>query len=383
MCCRWEAQPRHTGANELRADMPTPALIVLALVTVATVAASGIAVDARYRHAVLEAGGGEAVFPAFRGGAGGVAAIEVGRAGAGFALERRGDGWANTGLGGYPARPELIETVLSGVAGLRYLEPKTARTALYPRLAVEDPGPGAGSTRLTLRDGVGGVLADLVVGKARPRSANIHRAGVYIRLPGGERAWLAEGTLDVHRDATGWSDREIVDIDARSVRSVTVRHQDGEVVDLHRAEPDDRNLTLRNLPAGAAVAHQHQIDFMAGLLKGLSFVDARAGGPSDPAVAPGFEVTVESVDHLRVTLRAGNPAENGSVWAAVDAGLAADGEASDHARAQAARIASRFDGWLLKLPRRIADRLEIRLHDIVGTGSMDETQEPQWKASSS
>ena len=363
--------------------MPTPGLIVLALVTVATVAASGIAVDARYRHAVLEAGGGEAVFPAFRGGAGGVAAIEVGRAGTAFALERRGDGWANTGLGGYPARPELIETVLSGIADLRYLEPKTARTTLYPRLAVEDPGPGAGSTRLTLRDGVGGVLVDLVVGKARPPSANAPRAGVYIRLPGGERAWLAAGTLDVHRDAAGWSEREVVDVDARSVRSMTVRHADGEVVDLHRTEPDDRTLTLRNLPAGAAVEHQHQIDFMSGLLKGLSFVDARAGGPSDPAVAPGFEVTVESADGLRVTLHTGNPGEDGSVWAAVDAGLAADGETSDRARAEASRIASQFDGWLLKLPRRIADRLKIRLHDIVGTGSMEETQEPQWKASSS
>ena len=363
--------------------MPTPGLIVLALVTAATVAASGIAVDARYRHAVLEAGGGEAVFPAFRGGAGSVAAIEVGRAGAGFSLERRGDGWANTELGGYPARPELIETVLSGVADLRYLEPKTAKTALYPRLAVEDPAPGAGSTRLILRDADRGVLADLVVGKARPRSANGHRAGVYIRLPGRERAWLAEGTLDVHRDAAGWSDREIVDIDARSIRSMTVRHADGEVVDLHRASPGDRKLTLRDPPAGAIVAHQHQIDFMAGLLKGLSFVDARAGGPSDPAVAPGFEVTVESADRLRVTLRAGNPAEDGSVWAAVDAGLAADGEASDRAREQAVRIASQLDGWLLKFPRRIADRLEIRLHDIVGTGSMEETQEPQWKASSS
>ena len=363
--------------------MPTSGLIVLALVTVATVAASGIAVDARYSHSVLEAEGGEAVFPAFRGAAGGVAAIEVGRAGAGFALERRGDGWANAGLGGYPARPELIETVLTGIADLRYLEPKTARTALYPRLAVEDPGPGAGSTRLTVRDGDGGVLADLVVGKARPRSANAHRAGVYIRLPGRERVWLAEGTLDVHRDAPGWSDRGIVDIDARSVRSMTVRHADGEVVDLHRASPGDRKLTLRNLPPGATVAHQHQIDFMSGLAKGLSFLDARAGAPSDPAVAPGFEVTVESADSLRVTLRAGNPAEDGSVWAAVDADLAADGGASDHARAQASRIASRFDGWLLKLPRRIADRLEIRLHDIVGTGSMDETQGPQWKASSS
>ena len=354
--------------------MPTRGLAVLALATVTTVVASCIALDARYRQTVLEARGGEAVFPALRGRTGSVAGIEVARAGAGFALERRGDGWANTGLGGYPAKAEPIETVLSEVAGLRYLEPKTARTALHPKLAVEDTAPDAGSTRLTLRDGNGGVLADLIVGKARPRTANADRAGVYIRLPGRERAWLAAGTLDVHRDVAGWSDREIVDIDARSVRSLTVRHQDGEVVDLHRAEPDDRKLTLRNLPAGRAVAHQHQIDFMAGLLKGLSFVDARAGGPSDPALAPGFEATVQTADHLRVTLRTGNPAEDGSLWAVVDAGLAVDAEASDHARSQASRIASQLDGWLLKLPRRISDRLEIRLHDIIGTGSMGQRE---------
>ena len=363
--------------------MPTRGLAVLAVVTVATVAASCIAVDGRYRQTVLEARGGMAVFPALRGRTGRIVEIEVGRAGSGFALERRGDGWANMGLGGYPARAELIETVLSEVAGLGYLEPKTARTALYPKLAVEDAGPGAGSTRLTLRDGDGGVLADLIVGKARPRTANAHRAGVYVRLPGRERAWLAEGTLDVHRDAAGWSEREIVDVDARSIRSITVRHEDGEVVDLHRAEPGDRRLTLRTLPAGAAVAQQHQIDFMAGLLEGLSFVDARAGGPSDPAVAPGFVATAESMDHLRITLRAGNPAEDGSLWAVVEAGLGGDGEASDHARAEASRIASQFDGWLLKLPRRISDRLEIRLHDITGSGSMGERQTPQWKASSS
>ena len=349
--------------------MPTRALVVLAVVTVFTVAASGIAVDGRYRGTVLEARGGEAVFPAIRA-TGRVVAMEVGRAGTAFALERRGDGWANSGLGGYPARAELVETVLSEIAGLGYLAPKTARVPLYPKLAVEDPGSGAGSTRLTLRDGDGGVVADLIVGKARPRTANSHRAGVYIRLPGRERAWLAEGTLDVHRDAAGWSDREIVDIDARAVRSMTVRHADGEVVDLHRPEPDDRKLTLRAMPAGAAVAHQHQIDFMAGLLKGLSFVDARAGVPSDAAVAPGFEATVQTVDDLRIVLRAGNPAEDGSLWAAVDAGVAVDVDATEHAQAEASRIASQFDGWLLKLPRRVSDRLEIRLHDIVGTGSM-------------
>ena len=352
--------------------MPTRGLILLAVVTATTVVASCVAVDGRYRQMELEATGGETVFPALAGRTDTVARIEVTRAGAGFVLERRGDGWANTGLGGYPARVELIETVLSEFAGLGYLEPKTARAALYPRLAVEDAGPGAGSTRLTLGDRDGGVLADLIVGKAMPRTVHMHRAGVYIRLPGRERAWLAEGTLDVHRAAAGWSDRAVVDIDERAVRSITVRHEDGEVIELYRAEPGDRKLTLRNLPAGAAVSHQHHIDFMTGLLKDLSFVDARPGSPSDPAVAPGSEATVQTVDHLRVTLRAGQPAEDGSLWAAVDAGLSVDAEASDRARADAARIASQFHGWLLKLPRRISNRLEIRLHDIVGTGSMGE-----------
>lgn len=354
--------------------MPSRGLILLAVVTATTVVASCVAVDGRYWQMELEASGGETVFPALAGRTGTTARIEVIRAGAGFALERRGDGWANTGLGGYPARAELIETVLSEIAGLGYLEPKTARAALYPRLAVEDAGPGAGSTRLTLRDRDGGILADLIVGKAMPRTVHTHRAGVYIRLPERERAWLAEGTLDVHRAAAGWSDREIVDIDERAVRSITVRHEDGEVIELYRAERGDRKLTLRNLPDGAAVAHQHHIDFMAGLLKELSFVDARPGSHSDPPVTPRFEATVRTVDHLRVTLRAGQPAEDGSLWAAVDAGLAVDAEASDRTRADAARIASQFDGWLLKLPRRISNRLEIRLRDIVGTGSMGERQ---------
>ena len=350
--------------------MPTRGLVVLAAVTAAMVVASWIAVDARYRETVLEARGGELVFPELRKRIGRVAGIEIGRTGIGFSLERRGDGWANMGLGGYPARAELIEAVLSEIAGLGYLEPKTERAALYPRLDVEDPGPDAGSTRLTLRDEGGDILADLIAGKVGVRATGADGAGVYMRLPGRERAWLAEGTLDVHRDAGDWSDRAIVDLDARSVRSLTIRHEDGEVVDLHRAEPDDRKLTMRNLPAGAVVTHQHHIDFMAGLLTGLSFDDTRAGGPSDPAITSGFEATVETLDHLRVTLRTGRPAEDGSLWAVVDAGLADAAGASDHARAEASRIASQLDGWLVKLPRRVSDRLAIRLHDIIGTDAM-------------
>ena len=64
--------------------MPTRGLAVLAVVTVTTVVASCIVVDGRYRETVLEARGGAAVFPAFRGRTDSVAKVEVGRAGSGL-----------------------------------------------------------------------------------------------------------------------------------------------------------------------------------------------------------------------------------------------------------------------------------------------------------
>ena len=159
--------------------MPTRGLIVLAVATVATVVATGIAVDKRYRQTVLEARGGEVVFPELRGRA--RAALTKSRSlarGPCLRWSAAATAGANAGLGGYPARVELVETVLSGIADLRYLEPKTARAALYPKLGVEDAGPGAGSTRLTL-GGRRRRLSSPTSSSARPGRA--HRE----RRPGG------------------------------------------------------------------------------------------------------------------------------------------------------------------------------------------------------
>ncbi|MCY4471018.1 MAG: DUF4340 domain-containing protein [Thiotrichales bacterium] len=346
--------------------MPTRGLSILAAVTVSAVVACWIAIDERYRGVALEERTRDLVFPAFNDRIDSVTHVAVSRADGRFVLARRAGGWANMGIGGYSATSTRLEDVLGAVAGLRYVEPRTKRRTLHHKLGVEDVAAGAKSTRLTIKDAAGAVLADVIAGKRKEAVAGRYRQGTYIRLPGDERAWLAEGSLDVHHDAPDWSDRAVVDIDAGALATLVVTHADGEVVALHRNRPGDRKLALMNPPAGAGVEHQYQIDYMAGLLQGVEFDDAMRAGMADLEAIPAFEVVAQSQSGLAVTLRASAPEEDGSVWTRIEATVSGEAPASDHARQEAARINAGFNDWSVKLPRTVTDRLRIRLGDIIG-----------------
>ena len=346
--------------------MPTRGLSVLAALTVSAVVACWIAIDERYRDVALEEQTGGLVFPEFKDRINAVTHVEVSRAEGRFVLARRAGGWANMGIGGYPATSTRVENVLGAMAGLRYLDPRTRRRELHRKLGVEDVAVGAKSTRLTFKDPSGTVLADVIAGKPKEAVAGRYRQGVYMRLPGHERAWLVEGSLDVHHDAPDWSDRTVVDIDARSLATLVVTHADGEVVALHRSQPGDWKLSLKNLPAGTAIEHPYQIDYMAELMQGVGFNDAKRADVANLEAIPAVEAVAQSHSGLTVTLRAGAPEADGSVWARIEATAPGEAPASDQARQEAARINADFNGWSIKLPRTVTERLRIRLGDIIG-----------------
>ncbi len=347
----------------MRRDLELP---VLAGVTAVMVIAAAWAVGERYGGVALEQKEGGRVFPDLRGQAASVSSVELARAEGGFSLDRRPEGWANMGAGGYPARQARIEKMIGGLVTLSYFEPKTARANLYPKLEVEDVAGGASSTRVTVKDESGAVLADVIVGKAKTGVAGLDRDGVYVRLPGEERAWLAEGALDVRYDAADWSDRSVVDVRAGAVGFMSVEHADGEVVEIHRERADDADLTIRNLPPDAEIEHQYQIDYMSNLLDNVSFVDARRADRVDFREGSGFRATVVSTDGLVVMMRTAEPGEDDTVWAQFDADVAKEFEPTDEAREEAERIGSELSGWAFLLPRAKTERLRVRLDEIVG-----------------
>ena len=347
----------------MRRDLELP---VLAVVTAVMVAAAAWAVGERYGTVALEQKEGGLVFPDLQRHMASISSVELARAGGGFSLNRQPEGWANMGAGGYPARQTRIEKMMGGLVTLSYFEPKTTRADLYPKIEVEDVAKDANSTRVTVKDESGAVLADVIVGKAKTGVAGLDRDGVYIRLPDEERAWLAEGTLDVRYDAADWSDRSVVDVRASAVGFMSVTHADGEVVEIYRERTDDADLTVKNLPPNAEIEHQYQIDYMSNLLDNVSFVDARRADRVDFEEGSGFRATVVSTNGLVVMMRTAEPGEDDTVWVQFDADLAKEFEPTDEARKEAERISSRLSEWAFLLPRAKTERLKVRLDEIVG-----------------
>ncbi len=352
--------------------MPTRGFLMLAIVTTVVVVLCWAAIDMRYQETSLGQQEGGLVFPGLQSQVSTVADIEVTRAGSRFALSRRGNGWANMGVGGYPARAMLVDQVMTALAGLRYITPKTERSHLHPKLGVEDVTAGVASTRVAVKNAAGAVLADVIIGKPKKGGGGSDPQGVYIRLPGDQRAWLAEGSPDVHYDAVDWSDREVIDIDASGLTVLTLRHADGDIVALRRDRPQDPKLGLKATLAGADVRHQFQIDYMAGLFETLRFDDAKPASADDNEAPSAFDVTAQSKAGLTVSLRAGEPAADGSVWAMIEAQVVDTARTSDQTKREAARIKADFGGWTIKLPRKTADRLKIRLIDIIGPRTNNE-----------
>lgn len=341
-------------------------LFILATITVTTVVTcwlvvgeSGSKVARGDRERML-------IFPELQHQLADVADIEVTRANGTFVLSRREGTWANMGLGGFPAIPARVENTLIAMASMQYIAPKTKRSKLYYRLQVEDVSVTAKSTRLTFRDSTGASLADVIIGK--PEDA-LNQRSVYVRLPGNAQTWLATGVFDVRHDAVDWSDRSVVDYDARSLNALTVRRRDGESVAVYRNQPQDRKMKLKNQPAGSTIEHQYQIDYMAGLLQRLNFIDAKLTDAENLNAAPTFEIIARHKNHLVVTLRTDEPMPDGSVWVWIDAKVTNDSQASNFAKQEVARIQSNFSGWSIKLPRKFANRLEIRLDDIIKLGT--------------
>ncbi len=343
-------------------DMPSRGLFILAIITVTTVSVCWYVVDKRYQTVAYKKQAGGLVFPEFQHQITKIADIEVTRSSGKFVLSRHKGIWSNMGIGGFPAIPTRVEGVILAIAGLKYIAPKTNRSRLYRQLEVEDVTTTAKSTRLTFRDVVGTVLVDIIVGKSKN---TLNQQGVYLRLPGDTRAWLAEGSLNVRYDAPDWSDRAVVDFDADSLTALTISKSNGETLSLHREHPQDQELTLNNLAAGAVIAHQHQISYLAGLLQELNLMDAKRAKEYPLKTTLSFEAVAHHKQHLVVTLRADELMQDGSVWVHVDAQLADDSQTSNFARQEVARIQSKFNGWRIRLPRKFTDKLKIQMDDII------------------
>lgn len=268
-------------------------------------------------------------------------------------LVRRDDGWVLAERHDYAADMGRIRKNLIALAEARILEEKTANPEFYHRLDVEDiEKDSAGGLELTLAAGENRTV--LLIG----RQAAGGNDQVYVRRSGEAASWLVAASLDLPREASQWLDRQLTDIKAARVRSVTISQPGGEILRIGKATAEATDFTVAELPAGRQLPYPAVANPIAGALDGLTFEDVEPAAGFDPGSIKPVTARFETFDGLVIEAK---------TWKlAAGERVAIHASASTEAlQAEATAINARLARWTYTLPEFKGEQLTRKLADLL------------------
>jgi hypothetical protein len=259
------------------------------------------------------------------------ARIEIVRHDATLILTRRGETWLLPAKDEHPARQERVRELLVGLTELRLTEPRTGNPELFDRLGVEEPmRAGATSSLLRVLDAQGRPLAEIVIGRRRVRVQGNVPESAFVRRPGENRAWLAEGRVPLDADPQLWLDRDIANIPRERVREVVIAREGEPPLALRRGgEPEGRLAVVE--PPEPPPLDEINLDELGRAFEFLTFLDVlrEAAIPGERLGEARFVLS----DNLAIRVRVHRDEDR--IWAV----LAAEGDD------EAARLNARWRGW--------------------------------------
>ena len=332
-------------------------LILLAAATVALLALAVVAIATGDRG-VSRAMSGERALPSLAAKLGDVGSVGLKRQALSLTFVRDGDYWLVAEKGNYPAAPGKVRRIVLAMADLLLVEPKTQQAEFYPRLDVEDPSNGK-STLVTLKDGSGASLAELIIGKRRYDRLGTGTDGIYVRKPGDTRAWLARGSLEFSDQLSSWLDRRILDISQKQIAKATLTQPDGTKLVISRAKPEDKFM-VEGAPADAKFKSDTTTGEPALALETLDLDDVE---PATELPVPDKDIVTASFttfDGLTVDVRMLD--KDDTHWVALSAA------GSGVAEPEAKTINDEGSRWTYAIPSYKATQLKMKLADLLEPG---------------
>ena len=321
----------------------------------AATAALAAVVASRGDHALSGAPAGERALPGFADKLGSLAYLRLTRGAVTVNFKELGQGWMIAEKDAYPADQERVRKLLLQLAQLELLEAKTDRPELLPRLDLDDPANGK-STEITAQDRAGAVIGRIIIGRSRPSEIARDEAGVYVRRPGSDQAWLARGAFELGGDALSWLDRRVIDIAPARLASVVLTAPDGSSAILARRSPD-LPFALDGAPADSHPKPDAALAAPAGALEALDLADVKPAA-EEPIPENGVATAAfTTFDGLVVELRL-SPPDQGD-WLAIDVSGFGKGEA------EAGALRARLSPWSFAIAPARAKLLRTTLADLL------------------
>lgn len=347
----------------------SPRLIsILAAATVVAVAAAGYAVSQEQTFETVAEN--TRVFPDLRDKLNDVSELKMVTSAREMTFVREDGRWIMQESDGYEADIKSIQKVLIGLGDLQYAEAKTRKPELYAKLDLRETSiKGSRARHVTVKDGDGDVLVDVVLGKTRYNMPGTTRDGIYIRFPDDDQTWLSVGQLEASKLPGDWLLTPIVDVAGKTIKKAVFTHSDGEVLTVSKASEADEAFVLEGLPEDKKLKFASDPNNMAGVLEGLELADVRKAShfnfDADKVVTAAYE-TFDGLDvrvdmvQFQVPGEEEGDEEQTESWIR----LVATG-ASPEAEKRATGIMDHTQGWAYKIPAYKASRLNKRMEEII------------------
>jgi len=298
---------------------------------------------------------GQRLFPGLEQVLDDIRRIRVEHSGTVYDVVKAGDQWQLQDKGGYPVLFERVKPMLLGIALLEKVEPKTDRPKNYARLGVQEPAVDTANTRIELYTMADNPVASLIVGGVQAGLITGGKDGIYARVSGQPRAWLVAGHLDLAEKPVDWVDRQFTHIKPKTVKRVTIIQPDGSRLVVEKSRQGAPSYTVMNLPEGAALKQGVEVNTLARGLAALKMDDVFVHNAIHLAESAAVTAVFETWDGLRITAHTLKQDKKTLVWL----------DTSMTAQATPARLHARLDGWVYQIPNARADRLRMRLDDLV------------------
>ena len=325
---------------------------VLAFLALAAMGATAISMQSGIQGFATDRRG-EQVFPNILNRLNDVASITIRDYEKSFSVERRADSFVEK-ESNYPVKADLFRDLAVGIAMLAYEETKTATPARHGDLGLAEPGasPDAVGRQVTLRDGRGAIMANIIVGN-RDATVGGARGGLYMRMPDQPQTWVARGDLRVPAPHAAWFEINLANIGRDALAEIRLSGGGlDEIVAAAQNKADD--LKLVNAPEDRT-PDSSKIMRLSFMVDPISFQDVRRqeGVPASDART----VVVTSRTGLRISYVVIGKLADGWVRFKIDT-------LSDEGRDEAANLRSKMEGYDFKLGANEIEMLGWQLKDV-------------------
>jgi hypothetical protein len=192
-------------------------------------------------------------------------------------LKRGADGWTVAEKANYPADVAKIREFLLKLDQATLIEQKTSNDKRYADLGVDEV---SGKDAKGVQVEIAGLEKPikLIIGNFNGAGGG----GTFVRRVGDPQSWLANGNLQVAKNTADWEKRDLTDIAAARLKSVTLTNTDGKVLKVSKDQRSDANFKVTDVPGGREPSSDFVANSLGSVLANLRADDAMPGKDMAP-----------------------------------------------------------------------------------------------------